>query len=524
MSTNNYESIKTLLVSGPVRQLIFMVGIALSVALGIVLYMSIQEPTYRPLDYQVTQQNMSSIVDTLDKAGIQYKVNERDGVIYVVAKELQAAKMKLASAGIAKDDSVSYSFLNEQNGFGNSQFVENARYLRALEGDLAKTINAIEGVSGARVHIAVPQNTVFADENGKTTASVMLSVIPGFASDKEKVRSVTQIVAASVPGLDPKDVAITDQYGHFLSAGLDQNSIYSAEQMSYQNNIQNYYEKRIETMITPMLGDNKVTVRVYANIDFTQEEEAHEEYDPDKKVVRKEESSSEQSDSSGASGVPGSLSNSPPGDSDAPKSQGSSAGSGRSQSAKSYEIGKSVVYKKSNFAKIKNLSVAVVVDNDVTTDPKTKQSVVKPVDQDKINKITSLVEASVGFDKDRGDKVIVVNSTFTPPKQDITPIAPVKLWEQPWFWDMVKKIIGIIVGFVFLFMLYRKLSAFAKKIADTPVKYNTSQTSASLAAMYDEPKNDLQAIKEDKINKLKQIAAAEPTRVANIIKNWVGKP
>lgn len=521
------DTIKAALLSGTAKQLIFMVGIAISVALGIVLYMSIQEPIYRPLDYQVTSQNMASIVDTLEKSGIQYKVNDRDGVILVSAKDVQVARMKLASAGIPKDDSINYSFLNDKTGLGSSQFLENARYLRALENDLSKTISAIEGVSGARVHIAKPQNTVFADESGKTTASVMLSVSPGFASSKEKIQAIIQIVAGSVPGLDPKDVAITDQYGHYLSAGLDPNSIFNAEQLNYQNNIQNYYEKRIETMISPILGENKVSVRVYADIDFTQQEEAQEQYDPDKKVLRSEQVQTESVESSAASGTPGSLSNSPPSeDSDKPASSGSTGGSqGRSESTKNYELTKSVSYKKSNAAKVKSLSVAVVVDNEVVIDPKTKQPVTKPLDPDKIAKITQLVQATIGYDQARGDKVTVVNSGFTPVKQEIAPAA-IRLWEQPWFWDIAKKIIGILLGFIFLFVIYRRLSGMASNkyvSKGRPAKVIEEKEPEEATPEEEENSRQLEALKQERISQLKQFAATDPNRVALIIKNWVGK-
>lgn len=519
----NIEYIKAFLQSGPVKQIIFMVGVAVSVALGIVLYMSIDEPIYKPLDYQVNSQNMSTIVDTLDKSNIKYKINDRDGIVYVAAKDAQLAKMKLAAAGIAKDDSINYSFLNDQNNFANSQFIENARYLRALESDLAKTINGIEGVMSARVHIAVPQNSVFADESEKTTASVVLNIAPGFSSDREKVAAIIQIVAGSVPGLDTKNVAITDQYGHALSLGMDQDSLYNAEQINYQNNLQSNYEKRIETMITPLLGENKISVRVYANIDFTQQEEAHEQYDPDKKVLRSEETDSENTDSSGASGVPGSLSNSPPSDSDADKSHASSSGGGsqgKNQSVKNYELSKTVNYKKSYAPKIQSLSVAVVVDNDMVTDPKTKQLVSKPLDQDKINKITQLVQATIGYDASRGDKVTVVNSVFTPIKHDL-PVITIHFWDQAWFWDMFKKLTGLVLGFGFLFLLYRKLSGGIKLLSQPIAQKRLGSSSESAQIIHDMPTQD--SAKAERISQLKHLAMNEPSRVASVIKNWVGK-
>lgn len=526
------KNFKLIVQTPVVRQLAFILGLAISIALGIVIYMTIEEPIYRPMDYRVTSQNMATIVDVLEKAGIRYKLNDQEGVLYVAAKDTQLARLKLSASGISKDDGFNYSFLNEQANIGNSQFVENARYLRALENDLSKTISAIEGVTGARVHIAIPHNNVFADENAKPTASVVLSMSPGLSNDKEKIRAIIEIVAGSVPGLDPKDVAITDQYGHYLSGMLDQDSLYSAEQMNYQNKIQTYYEKRIETMIVPMLGENKVTVRVYADIDYSHNEEAKESYDPNNKVIRSEQSVSEQSGTSGGSGAPGSLSNTPPTNDSEKGGAGGSGGNGaptpnngtsqgRSESIKNYELSKSVTYKKNNFAKINNLSVAVVVDNQVVLDPKTKKMVTKPLDKEMIDKINSLVKATIGFDEKRGDKVTVVNSSFNVSNKDMT-VTETSLWNQPWFWDLVKKFIGMAVGFVFIFLLYRQIVKSLKNSGQVTHQRN-------LDLLEDEKTDtkkltqEMQELKQEQINRLKELANREPNRVALIIKNWVGK-
>ncbi len=515
------DSLKTVLQTGAVKQLLFMFGLAISVALGIVLFMSTQEPLYRPLDYQVTEQNMNSIIDTLDKAGIRYKINDRDGIVLVPMKDLQRARMKLAAAGVPRDDNFTYAFLNDQNGLISSQFLDNARYLRALENDLSKTISAIEGVAAARVHLAIPQNNVFADESTKPTASVMLNIAPGFMSDKEKIRSIMQIIAGSVPGLDPKNVSITDQFGHYLSEGLDQNSVYNAAQLSYQNNIQNYYEKRIESMITPMLGENKVSVRVSADIDFTQQEDAQEQYDPDKKVIRSEQTSSDQLDSGGASGVPGSLSNAPPEDGKAAAAGSGSSSSGRqsTRSVKNYELSRSVTYKKTNSAKIKSLSVAVILDNEMIMDPKTKQYVSKPLSQEKITKITDLVKATIGYDQGRGDKVTVVNSGFNLPKAELAPPAA-HFWEQPWFWDAAKRLAGIVISFIFLCLLYRRLATYltdTRQIRTTRALSDDSEEGGENVTM------KMHELKQEGMSRLKQLATSEPNKVALIIKNWVGK-
>ena len=504
-----------------VKQLIFIFGVAGGVAIGIVLFTSIEEPIYRPLDYQVNSQNMSAIVDALDKSGIKYKMNEQDGVIMIPAKDMQLAHMKLSAAGVAKDDGFNFAYLNDQNGIGNSQFMENARYLRALENDLSKTMTAIEGVASARVHIAMPQGNVFSDENGKPTASVLLNISPGLSSDKEKIRAIVQIVSGSVPGLDPKDVAITDQYGHYLSNAVDTDAVYNAEQLNYQNNIQSYYEKRIESMIVPMVGENKVTVRVYAGIDFTQQEESQEQYDPDKKAVLSESSVNESNSAAGASGPAGSLSNTPP-QTDAEKSSGGGSGSsqGRNESVKNYQVGKSMTYRKSNSAKVTNLSVAVVVDDEMQEDAKTHKMVSKPVDKDKIDKISELVKATIGFSEARGDKVTIINSSYNAAK---TPeiITAQRPWNEPWFWDVIKRIVGIVLGFVFLFTLFRKMNSFMKispKLATERPALVLDDAESSYVIT-----PEMQQMKQQQVNKLKELASRDPNKVASVIKNWVGK-
>lgn len=511
-----------------VKQLGYLIALAVSVALGLYLYTSIGEPAYQPLDYAVTQQNLPSIVDTLNKAGIKYKISDQDGILFVPARDMQLARLKLSSAGIAKDDGFNFNYLNDQGGVGNSQFLENARYLRALEEDLAKTIGAIEGISSARVHVAIPQNNVFADENQKPTASIVVGMAPGLSADKDKVRAIIQIVASSVPGLDPKDVSITDQYGHYLSELFDQNSMFNAEQLAYQNRLQNYYEKRIESMVVPLTGNNKVNVRVYANLDFTQNEEANEVYDPAGKVVRSEETVNESSSSNGASGPPGALANTPP-ESDSEKAAASptptasGVGSGRSQSTKNYEIGKSVKYKRNNAAKVASLSVAIVVDNAVVMDPTTKKLVTKPLDKDMLAKIDSIVKASIGYDEKRGDKVTVVNSAFVPPPPEVLTSTP--LWKQPWFWDCIKKSIGMILGFIFLLFMARYLRDHAKNfdLKKATGKYVYQEGGSAAIDTGSGMTPEMEELKQEQIHRLKELASRDPNRVSIVLKNWVGK-
>lgn len=520
-----FDTIKTIFNFDIVRRLFFLAGIAASVAVGVGLYQWVQEPTYRPLPYAVTDQSLSSISEALDKANIAYKINDRTGTVSVPMSDLANAKRKLAAAGIQKEDGFSYSFLSEQNKLGTSQFVENARYLRALESDLARTIRSIQGISNAKVHIAIPQNNIFADENTKPTASIIVQATPGYEGDKEKVRAIVQLVAASVPELDPSHIAITDQYGHDLTSSLNKDSILNQEQLTFQNNLQQYYEKRIQNLLTPMIGVNKASINVHTDIDFTQQEEAHEEYDPNQTAIRSEQSTSESSSIPSASGVPGSLSNQPPSNNSSSSQQASSNGSSgqggassggqnRNENVKNYEVSKSMRYVHNSAPKINRISVAVVLDNESIYNNTSKRTTSKPITKEKLAEITELIKTTIGFNENRKDRVTVVNSGFVQP--NIEEIVEPAIWEQPWFLDWAKRVGGMLIGFIFLFILYRKISP---ELKPKQLNKDTNIISSDGSGQFVTP--EMIQLKNEQLNILRELATKEPNKVASVLKKWV---
>lgn len=496
------------------RRLFFLAGIAISVVIGLGINQWIQEPIYRPLDVQVNDKNMSAILNTLDSANIKYKLNDAANTISVPAIDITMARIKLAAAGIQKEEGFTFSFLNDKNKLGTSQFLENARYLHALEADLSKSIGAIQGVAQAIVHIAKPQNNIFADENAKTTASVILNITPGYDGDKEKIRAIVQLVAASVPELDPLNVAITDQYGHYLSSTLNSDYNHNQEQLSYQHSLERNYAARIQSLIVPVLGENGARISVNADIDFTRQEEAKEAFDPAQKIIRSEQTIKETSSSSGGSGVPGSLSNQPPSNGQQP--QPSQGGQSRNETVKNYEIGKSTSYVKVEAPKLSRLSVAIVLDNEMVKDPKTGKVTSQPMTKEKMDKITELVKSSIGYSQSRGDIVTVVNSSFIQPETIIE--KKPGLWEEPWFWDLFKKMAGIITGFVFLFIIYRKISPeLGSKKTKTDLANTAASTRQNLISA------EMIKLKNEQIEALRGMVSTDPNKVVGVIKKWVAK-
>ena len=417
-----------------VRQILLMVGLALSVALGVTVVSWLQEPNFRPFLSQLSSKDMAKVVDTLQQSGIEYKINERDGGVYVPGNKIHEARMKLASAGVSDAPASGFASLQNGSSIGTSRFMENARYRHALETELARTISGMQGIKSSRVHLALPRQSAFINEKSKPSASVFVNVSQS-QLEKGQVGAVVQLVASSIAGLNPADVTVTDQYGRLLTSKHGDQIALSKQQFQYQQSIQSYYEKQIASMIGPLLGPNKVRVRVFANMDFTHQEQTKEEFNPDKKTLRSEQTIEEKTAAGKGGGKPGAASNNKPAGGGADKK---ADGNSRSQAIRNYEIGKTISYVKNPVGALKNLSVAVVVDNDTKKDGQSGKVTSTPLSKEKLAKIDNLVKTAIGFNGERGDKVSVVNSAFAPPPT-IEALPPLAFYQQPWFWDLVKK-------------------------------------------------------------------------------------
>ncbi len=491
------------------RRLFFLAGVALSVALGIGIYQWVQEPIYRPLDFVINDKTLGPIAEALGNAKISYKLNDSNSSISVPASAINQARVALSSAGIQKEEGFNFSFLNDEKKLGSSQFLENARYLRALEQDLSKAISKIQGISSAIVHIAKPESNIFADENAKTTASVIINTLAGYDNGKEKWRSLVQLVAASVPELDPTNVVVTDQYGHYLSNSSNTQTLANQEQLAYQRSLEQGYAQKIQMVLNPIMGENKVRINVNTDIDFTSKEQSKEQFDPEN-IIRSEQTVNENNSSAGSGGVPGSMSNQPS-KADQPATQ---SGQSRNEIVKNYEISKSTMYIKAGNPKINRISVAIALDNEMVYDKKTKKMQSMPIAKEKLDKLTALVQSSIGFQQARGDSVTVINTSFIPVVEE--PPVTTKLWEEPWFWDLIKKTIGILLGFVFLYIVYRKISP--------ELSWKKSKTEA-LPAGSDNKKAlisaDMIRLKKEQIDILKNLVTEDPNKVVGVIKKWV---
>lgn len=501
------------------RQLVLLGILAVSIGLGYSVVSWLYQTNYRPLYSNLDNKDLAAIADILQKSNIDFKVSDRDGSILVPVNKTNEARIKLMGAGFGGDSSnFGFADLDKESGIGTSRFLENIRYVRALEGEMARTIMAIQGIKAARVHLAMPKPSVFVNENEKPTASVLIELLPGHQLDKSQVNAIVQLVAGSISGMKASDVTVTDQRGQLLTDKNNSEFAMSEEQLNYQKEIQDYYEKRIQTMIVPLVGVDKIEVRVFANIDFTHEEKTKEEYNPTDKAIRSEQNLTEQSSSGGGGGAPGALSNQPP-ESGGAAASGAGAGGGgnsRNQSIKNYDVSKSMSYTRSPQGRLQNLSVAVVVDNESAIDPKTKKTTNNPIAPEKIQKINDLVKAAIGFDEKRGDKVSVINTAFVPPQQiEIPPEPPI--FRQAWFWDMMEKIGAV---FITLLIAFGVIKPLLKSLINSKETVSSTEKGEGGERIVLSP--EMQKLKQQQLESLKQLVNSEPTRVAGILKNWLG--
>ena len=534
------------------RPLLLLVGVAAAVAAGVGIALWSRGPTYSLLFGNLADADAAQVTQSLEQSGIPYKIEH--GAVMVPAEHVSNARMKLAAKGLPGN--TGFSLMEKDPGFGVSQFVENARYQHALEQELAHTIEGLKPVEGARVHLAVPQQSAFIRERRQVSASVFLQLRSGHRLDREQVSSIINLVASSIPELNADQVTVVDSQGRLLSSP-EKDSEFAAreQQMDLARRMEDDYSQRIESLLTPLLGPGRVRAQVVAQIEMSSSEEAREQYRPDSQILRSEQTSEELSRTgAGPQGVPGALSNQPPtggtalppgakppANAAAAQAAGAQGAGGAVQAAaaatpdnqsrqatRNYEIDRTVAYTKQPAGRLQRLSVAVLIDNLRTTDADGKVTET-PLTEDQLGRINTLVRDAVGFDDKRGDSVSVVNQSFlpeTPPEEQEIESQP--FWEKPMLRDIAKIFSGLVVlVLLFLFVirpLMRSLSSVVKAAMAPPAlpAAAAAATGGEMGAAAGSRPVTVMAY-EQQIAQARSIVAKDPARVAQVVKDWVQK-
>jgi len=523
-----------------VRQLILLVGMAGSVAAGVGIFFWSQTPEYSRLYSDMDSADISQVVDALNSAGIDHKVNMDSGTVMVSKSRLHDARLELASQGLPQGAAAGMESLKEQTAFGQSQFHENAMYQHALESELARTITNIGVVRDARVHLAQPRQTAFLRDRRVASASVMLTLYRARELDPDQAASIVHLVASSVPNLLASNITLVDQQGRLLSSANGQsNNAAMTSQFKYAERLEQSYKHRIEDLLSPLLGPGRVRAEVVVDMDFTVTEESRESYDPNSATMISESVTSNQRSASGglaALGVPGALSNQPPetgGTGASEAAEASTTVNSSSSSTRNFEVDRLVSHTRPQTGIIRRLSIAVLVDDTPAVpgdDTGTEDAAAPQADsltEADMAQFTSLIKEAVGFSETRGDTIYVTNATFQP-IPEMEPVVEAKIWEKPIFMSVLRQILGVSVALAIAFGVVRPMlkTLLATNAATTArmasvvgagglVLANPGQMTMGNTALQG-PNYD------EKVAAAKNISGHDPAKVAQVVKKWVG--
>jgi flagellar M-ring protein FliF len=518
------------------QKLAVLAAIALAIALLVGGLLWAKEPTYGVVFANLAEKDGGQIVAALEQQNIPYRISEGGSAILVPSHQVHDVRLRLASQGLPKGGLVGFEVMETQK-LGISQFAEQINYQRALEGELARSIQSLAAVKGARVHLAIPKQTAFLRDDQKPTASVLVALHPGRTLEPAQVSGIVHLVSASVPQLSPVQVSVIDQDGNLVStpsnngktAGLD------PSQIKYVRDIEEAYRHRIEAILGPLVGTSNVRAQVTAEVDFSETEQVAETYRPNPNpdtAIRSQQSAEQGSPGGGAAiGVPGALTNQPPVPATAPITSppvagAANAGGGASSpltfsknATVNYELDKTVKHTKGSSGVVRRLAVAVILNNKL--DPAKGKAA--PLSDTELKQATALAKEAVGFNKDRGDTVNVANVAFAPREQEMVPDTP--LWKDPWLIATVKDI-GKWLLFVFLAWLLwtRAFKPLFEMLAATAHRVEAEQEAAAGAAAASESHGAVGHGRsyESKLQQARDLAKQDPKLVAGVIKEWVG--
>ena len=514
-------------------KMMMALGLAGIVAVLVSLLIWKDSGNLAPLYPNLSDKDAAAVMTQLAALKVPYK-SAGDGTTLLVPVEMvPELRLKLAQAGLPKGTTTGFELMDNAR-FGQSQLQERTNLQRALEGELTRSIQSIQAVQSARVHLALPQQNGFFREQQKPSASVLLTLHPGRTLDRAQVAGIVHLVSASVPEMAPKSVSIVDQNSTLLSAppeagaqGLD------TQQLQYLQQVEATYLKRVVEILEPALGRDNLRATVTAELDFNQLESTSENFKPNQsgeQTIRSQRSN--ESNTPGAaqpSGVPGAASNQPPQPAAAPlqgaaaplqaAQSGSSGGNARKESTVNYEVDKTVSMQRKAVGVVKRINAAVLVNHRSTTDAKGKVTTTA-LTPEELEKLTALVQESIGFNKDRGDSVKVVNIPF----RVEAPAKPVEIpfWEQPWLTGLVRAgavPAGLVA--VALLLVFAVVRPAMRQIEPPPVP-EAPPVVEKLPAPEEVETVELAPPKAAlQLSAARDMAKQNPAAVANIVRGWV---
>ena len=509
------------------RQIGLMIGLAASVAFGVALVLWSQTSEKRPLG-EMDRATAYEVVTFLDQNKIEYEVAS-NGNILVDQGEYQRVQMELASQGIS-DGGSGDSLLNKSSGFGVSQRLETARLVRSQEMNLSRTIEKFSGISSAQVHLAIPKETVFVSDTRIPSASVLLNLSSKSGLDREQVRAIVDLVAGSIPNLTSERITITDQYGRLHQSGsLSADESQSRKQFEEESKRQEVLHSKIEQMLAPILGIENFTVQVNVDMSFVANESTSKFYNNDNPILRSERKLKSNSNSPQAGGIPGALSNQPPGaaiipevlNNDAGSTSAQRSGNEHSEVESNYELDTTINHTRFQTATIQRISVSVGLNNLLDTEGTDR---VLRTTQD-IARIERMIKGVINFDVARGDTVIVDSFNF-PIANVIEDAAPLEFYEEDLFKLLLKPVVAFVGVILLIFLVFKPLIS---KLTTGTVAMTGGGMNSNLAPDQVSLGGDLGGMQLPapgrkslaQVDRARSAVGDDPAMVAQVVKNWM---
>jgi len=533
----------------PLKQVGILIAVAASIALGVFIALWSSDPAMRPLP-QLEPEASMDVINYMEQQQIPYKV-DTSGRILVPQSKFKRIQIELGSQGVSLQGSAGHSYLDKDSGFGVSQRMEKARLLKNQENELKRTLELFSGVRAANVHLAIPKESSFIKNRRKPSASILLNLYSRGGISNEQSDSMVDLVAGSIPNLERSQVTITDQYGRLYHSGsMSSNQRENSRELNIVRARQDEIRSRIEQILTPIVGPEAFTVQVNLDMDFTRKEQTMQTYNPDLLALRSERILEDNTNTLGAQGVPGALSNQPPAASTIPtdttKANNNQANANananantnkRLESERNYDLDTTISHIKRQFGTLEKISISVGLD--YITDPSSGgngEQVARSAEQ--LQRINRLIQAAVGFSLQRGDVVNVESFPFV--KGEVLPEPPPpEFYQGELFQTLLKPVVGLILGLILIFSVLKP--AFNKLSKAPP----PSALSANRQSDFDDlgsglsGANDLSgdqvtlsghdnlelpppAVGEvEKLEQAKGVVSNNPTLVAQLVKGWI---
>lgn len=502
-------------------------GVALlSIAAFAILIFVANRVDYRPLFTNLSPEDAGEIVKKLKDAKTPYQITADGKGIMVPADKVYEQRLTLASEGLPQGGGVGFEIFDRKN-FGMTEFVQKINYQRALQGELSRTISQINGVEQARIHLVIPEKSLFKENEKPSTASIVLKMKSGRSLRENEVQGIVHLVSASIEGMEADNVTVLDSRGKVLNKGggpSDPTTKLTSTMQETQRTYEKSVEERIQSLLDPIIGSGKTVARVSATFDFKQVERVEEKFDPESIAVRSEQRSEEKGASTtSAAGVPGVQTNL--GRTATGGGATATGGGAKNDETLNYEVSRSTSKIIEPVGALSKISVAVLVDGKyelpaAVKDGQTGKPKYIPRSPDELQKIEALVKSAVGFNAERGDQLAIQNIPF----QDTAEAGSVeahKWWNTPFFISLFK---NLLIGLAFLALIVfviRPLLVSLKIVRPAALESIesvhemsdklTSAERAQISMQMAEQQNLIETAKKD------------PYQVAQILQNWIGE-